>query len=142
MSSLAVGFVAWMHKRAASAQEETTPNSKSPDAKCFKHSSPAEGVQISPTTIFVGYPERALSVLLDLEGNARGVYTLLKDGAPAKEPPLDGEVTNKALSCKRSRWPTARHSLTLSGARRTRADPRLLCQSVGLESFANGCADT
>ena len=142
MSSLAFGFTAWMRERAASAQEETTPNSESPDAKCFKHSSPAEGVQISPTMISVGYPEPALSVLLVLEGNARGVYTLLKDEALAEEPLHDGEVTNEALSYRRSGWPTARHSLTLFGARRIRADPRFVCQSIGLEPFADGCANT
>ena len=53
MSSLAAGFVAWMRKQAARAQEETTPSSEGLDEKCFKQSDPAKGVQISLTTISV-----------------------------------------------------------------------------------------
>ena len=34
MFGLAAGFFAWMHKRAASAQGETTPSSKVPGGKC------------------------------------------------------------------------------------------------------------
>ena len=51
MSSLIAVFVARMLKRAASAQEETTPDSKGPDKKRFKHFGPVEEVQINPTMI-------------------------------------------------------------------------------------------
>ena len=44
MFSLAVGFVARMHKRAASAQRETTPGSIVPNGKSVKWSGPNEAV--------------------------------------------------------------------------------------------------
>ena len=44
MSSLNVGFAARMRKRAANAQEKTTPGSEGSDGKCFKQSGPFKGV--------------------------------------------------------------------------------------------------
>ena len=56
---------------------------------------------MSPIVIFMDSPERAFGALLALECNARGApleaCALLENGASARGPLLDNEVTNEAL---------------------------------------------
>ena len=56
MSSLTTGFTVRMGKQAANTQRESTPSSEGPKGKCFKHSGPAEEVQISPAVILLDSP--------------------------------------------------------------------------------------
>ena len=70
MSSLAVGFVELMHKRAASAQGETTPGSKVCGEKRSRWSGPDEKAQKSPTVITMDSPKQASDALPALEGAA------------------------------------------------------------------------
>ena len=91
MSSLAAGFTAQIHKRAASAHREITSGSKGPGGKCLKWYSLYEKAQKSPTVITMDSPERAIDALLALEGVAQDAskeaYASLEDGAPAGGPP-------------------------------------------------------
>ena len=57
MSSLAVGFVAGMHKRAMSAEGETTPDFEVSGGKRPKRSGPDEKAQKSLAVITVDSPE-------------------------------------------------------------------------------------
>ena len=66
MSSLTVGFVVRMLKRAVSAQRETTPGSVVPDRKPAKRSEPDEEAQKSLKIITVDSPERTSNALLAL----------------------------------------------------------------------------
>ena len=81
-------------------------------------------------------PERASSALLAFEGDARGASreacASLEDRTRAREPPLDGEVANEALSTEEAGGPSpqARQpSLALSGARGTRPPEKIILGS-------------
>ena len=68
MSSLVVKFPARMHKREASAQGETTPDSEVSGEKRPKRPGPDEEAQKNLIVIIVDSPERASSALPALEG--------------------------------------------------------------------------
>ena len=68
MSNLAAEFAAWMRKRAASSQGETTPDFEVPSDKSPKRSGSDGEAQNSLTVITVDSPEQALDTLLTLEG--------------------------------------------------------------------------
>ena len=57
MSSIVAGFVARMHKRAASAHGETTPGSEVPGGKYSKRSGLDKEVQKSLTVVTLDSPE-------------------------------------------------------------------------------------
>ena len=100
MSSLTVGFVTRMHKRAASAQRETTPGSEVSSEKRLKRSSPDEEAQRSPVVIVVNSLEQASNALLALEGAAqdasREACASLKDGVPVGGPRNVDRVVREA----------------------------------------------
>ena len=64
MSSLVAGFVVRIHKRAVSAQRDTTPGSIVPDSKLVKQSGSNEEVQKSPTVVTLDSPKQASISLL------------------------------------------------------------------------------
>ena len=68
MSSLVVGFVVRMPKRAASTQGETILDFEVSGKKCSKWSGPDEGAWKIPTIIFVNSLERSFDALPALEG--------------------------------------------------------------------------
>ena len=57
MSSLVAGFAAWMCKRAASAQGETTLGFEVSGEKCLRQFGPGENALKSPSVITVDSPE-------------------------------------------------------------------------------------
>ena len=64
MSSLVAGFVVWIHKRAASAQRDTTPGSIVPDSKLVKQSGSNEKVQKIPIVVTLDSPKQASNSLM------------------------------------------------------------------------------
>ena len=90
MSSLTAGFAMWMHKRAASAQGETTPCSEVLGGKRPKRSGLNEEVQKSPVVITSNSPKRASDALLALEGAtkdaSKDACASLEDGTLARRP--------------------------------------------------------
>ena len=90
MSSLAAGFVAWMRKRAVSAQGETTPDSEVSSGKRPKRSGQDKEAQKSLVVITVDSLKRAPDALLALEGASQDAS--LEDRVPAEGPPNVDEV--------------------------------------------------
>ena len=102
MSSLVVGFTKRMHKRAASAQRETTPNSAVPDEKREKRSGPNEEVQKCTTMVTLDSPKKASNALSDLNDTAQDAskeaVALLEDGILVEGPHSAGNIVGKAPS--------------------------------------------
>ena len=90
MSSLVVGFVIRMRKRATSAQGETTPGFEVSGEKRPKWSGLDEEVQKSSTVVTVDSPEQASGALLALKGASqeasKEACASLEDGVPTKGP--------------------------------------------------------
>ena len=102
MSSLAIGFVAPMCKRAASAQGETTPGSEVSGGKHPKRFGPDEEAQKSSPVIIVDSPERASDALPALEGASQDAsketYALLEDVVPTGGSPNADGVMGEVAS--------------------------------------------
>ena len=109
MSSLGVGFSAQIRKRAASAQEETTPSFEVYGGKHPKRSGPNKEAQESRAVITLDSPERASDVVPTLEGTTQEAYreacALLEDGSIAQGPPSVDKVGGRRCSFKSSHWP-------------------------------------
>ena len=91
-----------MHKRATSAQGETTPDSEVPGGKRSKWYSLDEEVQKSSTIVALESPERASDALLALGGTAQDASkeacASLEDGIPVGGPPSTDKVVGEAPS--------------------------------------------
>ena len=136
MSSLAIGFFAWMLKRATSAQGETTLGSEVPGGKCPKQLGLNEEVQKSSTAITLDSPEQASDALSTLEGVAQDASkeacVSSEDGTLAEGPPNTDKVVGKAPSIETTIGPTlpARWSnLIIACPRRIRGRDKLVLNS-------------
>ena len=102
MSSLAIGFIARMRKRATSAQGETTLGSEVYGGKRPRRSGPKEKAQKSPLVIAVDSSERASDDLPALEGAShdasREDYASLEDRVPVRGLPDANGVVGEAPS--------------------------------------------
>ena len=136
MSSLVAGFSAWMRKRAARAQGETTPGSEVPSNKRPKWSVLNDEVQRSPTVVTLDPPKQAFNALLALEGAAQGVpketCASLEDGILAGGPPSANNVMDEAPSVEtvvRPLLSARQFNLTISAPRGPRGPDMLVLNS-------------
>ena len=91
MFGLVVRFAMWVCKRAAHAQEETTPGLKFSSGKCSRLSRLDEEVQVDPVVITVDSLEGVLEAPSAVEGVAQDACqkasAALEDETTAKELP-------------------------------------------------------
>ena len=102
MFSLDVGFSVWMHKRAASAQGETTPSFEVSGRKCPKRFGPNEEAQKSLAVIVVDSPKRSFDALPALEcasqDASREACASLEDEVPSGGLPNADRAISEALA--------------------------------------------
>ena len=124
-----------MCKRAANAQEETTPGSELSSRKLQKRSSLDEKAQKSLTVITVDSLELASGALLTLEGASqdasREACASLEDGVSVGGPPNSDKVVGKAPS-KTVFRPSFLARLANAGPRSPRLTDRLMLGSYVL----------
>ena len=104
MSTLTVGFVVRMRKRAVSAQGKTTPDSEVSGGNRPKLSGLDEEAQKSLAVITVDSPKRASDSLPVLEGAAQDASkeacASLENGAPIEGPHNADQVIHEAPSAE------------------------------------------